>query len=509
MRYFQLIAIVAAMTATCSDSLCARQASFQLMDPDGADTWVKANDISADGSVVVGSTAFEAFRWTAAGGYQRLGWLPDPFPGSFASAVSADGSIVVGGCSSTVHVEQGFRWDAIGGMVHLEPISYASGVGLSSAKAIGDNGNLIGGYSYDVIIDQPTVWNTPTTPQYIGVPGTMFTGWVSDIADNAPVVVGSSQVAPGPNDAGSVWTPGGGLTFVIPPGAASSFLNCVNSDGSTVFGSAPVGSTSWLPFRWKSTKGFEMLPTGLPNANQTDYAAIDAKGTSSVGTYRTGPSGSPTEAFYWSEATGFVPLRSYLHSRGATLYVSNDRLVPTAMSADGNVIVGYVRPTSGPSYQTPYWFMARLSPSDPQPIGVDYCGPAAPNSVGNSPTLQALGSTQLSDNDLRLSTEGLPANVFGIVLASQTQAYVPNFSGSVGTLCLGGNVGRLNRVDQIRFSGVFESMALQVDLNDVAQSLGSVAVQPGETWNFQCWYRDRGSAGSVSNMTSARSVSFQ
>ena len=33
-----------------------------------------------------------------------------------------------------------------------------------------------------------------------------------------------------------------------------------------------------------------------------------------------------------------------------------------------------------------------------------------------------------------------------------------------------------------------------------------VAVQPGETWNFQCWYRDLGNSN---NFTDAVSVTFQ
>ncbi len=508
MQLSRFLLFSAAVSSLCSTHLCARQASFQLVPPAGNDTRVKAHDISADGSVVVGITEHEAFRWTAAGGYQRLGWLPDPFPGAGARAVSADGSVVVGTSASSLHVVQGFRWDAVNGMTRLDPISYASGVGLSTVNAIGNYGTLIGGYSYDINIDQPTVWTAPSAPQYIGVPGTMLSGNVYDIADNAPVVVGFSETL-GNINFGSMWTPGGGLTFVSPPGFYSSQLRCVSADGSTVFGFGSPGQGSSLPFRWEPTKGFEILPVGYPNAQITFFEAIDAEGTSGVGHYRTGYPGSAVGAFYWSEANGLVPLREYLVSRGATLFVPNERLVPQGMSADGNVIIGYVLPAPGTSSPNPYWFMARLSPTDPQPIGVSYCGPAVPNSVGTSPSLQALGSVQISDNDLRLSVEGLPANVFGIALASRTQAFVPNFAGSVGTLCLGGSVGRLNRADQIRFSGTFARMAVQVDLGDVAQPNGSVAIQPGETWSFQCWYRDRSSAGSVSNMTSARTITFQ
>jgi uncharacterized membrane protein len=90
-----------------------------------------ASAVSADGSIVVGATDSDeggggygtpevAFRWTAAGGMEALGWLDDYVSRSGASDISADGSTVVG--SSLVHevgggyVYHGFRWTAAGGM---------------------------------------------------------------------------------------------------------------------------------------------------------------------------------------------------------------------------------------------------------------------------------------------------------------------------------------------------------------------------------------------------------
>ena len=75
-----------------------------------------ANDVSANGSVVVGqSTSFspsnaEAWRWTAAAGMVGLGQLPGGVFGSSASDVSADGLVVVGQSDSALGT-QAFRWD--------------------------------------------------------------------------------------------------------------------------------------------------------------------------------------------------------------------------------------------------------------------------------------------------------------------------------------------------------------------------------------------------------------
>jgi probable HAF family extracellular repeat protein len=57
-----------------------------------------ASGISADGSVVVGTSyrGAEAFRWTEADGMVGLGHLPGEGAASSALGVSADGSVIVG-----------------------------------------------------------------------------------------------------------------------------------------------------------------------------------------------------------------------------------------------------------------------------------------------------------------------------------------------------------------------------------------------------------------------------
>jgi len=74
------------------------------------------NDISADGSVIVGSstapTGFVAFRWTQAGGMVALASLPGETR-SVANAVSADGTVTVG-TSSAGFTDSAVRWTSAG-----------------------------------------------------------------------------------------------------------------------------------------------------------------------------------------------------------------------------------------------------------------------------------------------------------------------------------------------------------------------------------------------------------
>jgi probable HAF family extracellular repeat protein len=92
----------------------------------GGDFHSAASDVSADGSVVVGTSrasvdgfyVAEAFRWTSDGGMVGLGMLAESDE-SFVSDVSADGSVVVGTSYTELHRSEAFRWTSDGGMVGL------------------------------------------------------------------------------------------------------------------------------------------------------------------------------------------------------------------------------------------------------------------------------------------------------------------------------------------------------------------------------------------------------
>ncbi|MCB9909913.1 MAG: hypothetical protein H6829_06540 [Planctomycetes bacterium] len=147
---------------------------------------------------------------------------------------------------------------------------------------------------------------------------------------------------------------------------------------------------------------------------------------------------------------------------------------------------------------------------DVGPIGTNYCGPAVANSTGQSATIAAVGSTVVTNNQLTLQADGLPQNVFGYFLNSDTQAFTPNPGGSLGNLCIGGTglIGRHNALADIRYSGLSGSFELVVDLANLPTPTLPHAVVAGETWNFQCWYRDT-VGGPASNFTDAIEIAFQ
>jgi hypothetical protein len=92
-------------------------------------------------------------------------------------------------------------------------------------------------------------------------------------------------------------------------------------------------------------------------------------------------------------------------------------------------------------------------------------------------------------------------------LASRSQGHLVGAGGSQGDLCVGGFIGRYSLPGQIKNSGATGSFSLVIDLAAMPQPAGSVAVQAGETWYFQAWYRDANPM-STSNSTDGVRISF-
>ena len=135
-------------------------------------------------------------------------------------------------------------------------------------------------------------------------------------------------------------------------------------------------------------------------------------------------------------------------------------------------------------------------------LGVDYCSSNA-NSTGQAAFLTASGSLGVADNALTLGVVGLPSFQVGYFLMSQTQGSVPGFGGSQGVLCLGGSIVRFDR--HLLSTGAGSEVSFSPDLLDLPQD---IVIQPGETWNFQLWYRDK-NPSTTSNTSNGRSLTFE
>jgi len=153
----------------------------------GGDFSSCATDVSGNGSVVVGysesSYYDEAFRWTANDGMVGLGKLPRAYY-SRAYAVSEAGSVVVGSSQF-----QAFRWEND----IMVGLGYLAGSLNSSAYGISADGSVIVG---NCELKRPGFeafrWENGVMAGIGDLPGGEFASWATDVSDDGSVIVGYS-----------------------------------------------------------------------------------------------------------------------------------------------------------------------------------------------------------------------------------------------------------------------------------------------------------------------------
>lgn len=149
-----------------------------------------------------------------------------------------------------------------------------------------------------------------------------------------------------------------------------------------------------------------------------------------------------------------------------------------------------------------------LGPYEGGTLGSPYCNVTA-NSTG-VPSTVFVDGTGVAGDTIRLRSFDGPPQQFGFFLVAQS-AGVTNFpGGSMGILCLGGQIGRVNQLSnifQFNAGGVSQTASATgeaiVDTSQLPSFLG--AIQSGETWRFQAWHRDRAS----SNFSTPMAVLFE
>ncbi|MEZ6004378.1 MAG: hypothetical protein R3F33_09365 [Planctomycetota bacterium] len=134
-------------------------------------------------------------------------------------------------------------------------------------------------------------------------------------------------------------------------------------------------------------------------------------------------------------------------------------------------------------------------------LGTPYCNAQA-NSTGNVPELRVTGSLQASDETLSLRARDLPPGQPGLALLARAQGYTAHPGGSVGDLCIGGAMARAG----VAMADAEGRLFLPLDPSAVPLN-PAVAIQAGETWFFQLWYRDL--PAGTSNLTRAVQVDFE
>lgn len=243
---------------------------FEDLGAVAAFTYVEPGAVSDDGSVVVGYAAGSvpdaAFRWTEAGGIELIanGLHPDPSAITRAYDVSADGTVIVGSAVDADGQLEAFRWTEAAGMVGLG--SLPGGDAWSVAYAVSSDGSTIVGQSGSANAGTNTgrgeafVWTAATGMLPLGdLAGGAFDSMALGISADGQVIVGSGRNADGLEEA-VVWDGGGpptGLGYV--PGVTRCYTVslfsralAVSADGQRIAGascdySANIRATLWTP----------------------------------------------------------------------------------------------------------------------------------------------------------------------------------------------------------------------------------------------------------------------
>ena len=174
---------------------------------------------------------------------------------------------------------------------------------------------------------------------------------------------------------------------------------------------------------------------------------------------------------------------------------------------DRNDRVFFYQGNRNPFVDHPEWVDCLFNGNCGGPTTEIYCSPAEPNSTSNPGLIDWFGSTVAADNNFSLEVSQLPPQQFGYFLTGTARDFIFMPGGSQGLLCVGGSLGRFNTISQIRNSGLFGIFDLQLDLTSMPTNPSQPALA-GQTWTFQCWYRDF-NPSSTSNFTEALEVVFE
>jgi probable HAF family extracellular repeat protein len=235
---------------------------------------------STTGDVIVGfatpddrEVETQAFRWTMSGGFVGLSHLATSDVRSAANDVSADGQVVVGYSSSDDGRTEAFHWSQSTGMIGLGDLP--GGAYYSLASAVSGDGKTIVGESSSSEGQIAFRWTNQTGIQSLGaLPVDAFGSTATAISGDGKTIAGAVyglDDSVGSTSRMYVWTEGAGIQVVSGlPGASFYLPRATSFDGQIIL--ADQWNSSELPERdqhtaliWDAAHGMRDLQQVLIN----------------------------------------------------------------------------------------------------------------------------------------------------------------------------------------------------------------------------------------------------
>ena len=128
------------------------------------------------------------------------------------------------------------------------------------------------------------------------------------------------------------------------------------------------------------------------------------------------------------------------------------------------------------------------------------------NSTGAGAVLAACGSSSIAADNLMLEVTGLPPNAAATLFMGSAQITWPFGD---GLRVVGAGAGTLRRFP-LQQAGALGDFVSGPGIAASTQAFPTATqIHAGQTWNFQCWYRDAaGACGGTTNLSNGLSVDF-
>ena len=286
--------------------------------------------ISANGCTIVGRSLANGMSYSQAvhweeGAIEALPVAPNDAASSYAEDVSADGSVVVGS-ERAAGMHRVLVWEE-GELVDTIADGYFA---VLSAR-----GNVLA-YTLVTDLSDPTASTTTAfhresgTDTALGVlPGGSTPTFAQDVSADGSIVVGTGRAADGGYEAfrweNGVMSPLGRL-----PGQPDSWAGGVSADGTTI-----VGSSGDRAFLWRDGVLRDIGPGWA--------AAVSADGRTVVGVIQSTTWPEPNVPFIWTKEEGWRTLQEFATNELELDLAGAEFLYAGAMSPDARVIVGVAK----------------------------------------------------------------------------------------------------------------------------------------------------------------------
>ncbi len=399
------------------------------------------------------------------------------FSDSFETDTSADYTVANDG---TPDGTQAFAFDYVAAGIPLAPRSGAGDLGglrLTANDTIGSSDALTAFHNTAVVEDRYRV--------------------TVDVWSNYMGATGSTEFA-------HVGVGGDGAT-------TNSLFLPITGSGAYIAFTGDGGSSS--DFRWFRDAGNSPVGDGDSTTLPNSHPSYLGHGSNGSGAFFQALFPSPPSTDAGSPGNIWTTLEIVVDNTAGVISFSFDGQLTFRgdflNDFNGQVSLGHADVFSSLSMSNNFTLYDNLLVESLPALGSSYCA-VVPNSTGSPAVLVGSGSDLVGTNDFTIHAQSLPLNTFGFFLVSADRDFVPMAGGSDGNLCIGlfgTGIGR-GFGGAIVNSGPGGVMALSGDLAAIPQPMGPVPTLAGDTWNFQCWFRDATGGPGGSNFSNGLGVTF-